>query len=275
MLALLGGDDRARGHWVGAGRRRMGGLRLGGAVRPACGRLAARGRRAARSRSRSTTAPTPRQRLGCWGSWPRAASGPRSSSSASAPRGTPTWCAPSGTLDTRSGITRGTTGTRGSCRRSAPRREITEGARILEDILGRLAAPVPASLGHRQRGVAGDGAPARPADGALVGPARRASARAPRPFSSASRARLRDGAIVDLHDAPGLPGAPERLWPRCPAPRRPGRARLQPRSRRRRAPRRGRRAASRADGSTSSRAPVPPRVVSIRENSWADPPSAT
>ncbi len=28
--------------------------------------------------------------------------------------------------------------------------------------------------------------------------------------------RLRDGAIVDLHDAPGLPGAPERLLAMMP-----------------------------------------------------------
>jgi hypothetical protein len=31
-----------------------------------------------------------------------------------------------------------------------------------------------------------------------------------------SRSRLRDGAIVDLHDAPGLPGAPERLLAMMP-----------------------------------------------------------
>jgi peptidoglycan/xylan/chitin deacetylase (PgdA/CDA1 family) len=76
---------------------------------------------------------------------------------------------------------------------------------------GPGAAAVPAALGHRQRRDAGDGTPARARHGALVHPARGPPPPGPAAQLRHVSDRLHDGAIVDLHDAPGLPGAPERL----------------------------------------------------------------
>ena len=96
-------------------------------------------------------------------------------------------------------------------------REITEGARILGEILGqspRLYRP-----------------PWGVVNAAALATARRLGlvtilwsvqheGLRPRPPAAQLRHvvdRLHDGAIVDLHDAPGLPGAPERLLAMMPA----------------------------------------------------------
>jgi peptidoglycan/xylan/chitin deacetylase (PgdA/CDA1 family) len=98
----------------------------------------------------------------------------------------------------------------------AAAREIVEGARILGDILGdspRLYRP-----------------PWGIVNAASLATARRLGLETVlwsiqheglRPRSPAAQlrhvaGRLRDGAIVDLHDAPGLPGAPERLLAMMP-----------------------------------------------------------
>ena len=118
---------------------------------------------------------------------------------------------------TRSATTPGVTGTRGSFPRRAAAREITEGARILGDILGRPPRLYRPPWGIVNARGPGDGAPAR-AGRRSSGPS---STRGSGPRSPAAQLRhvadrLHDGAIVDLHDAPGLPGAPERLLAMLP-----------------------------------------------------------
>lgn len=98
----------------------------------------------------------------------------------------------------------------------AAAREIVEGARILRDILGR-----PPRLYRPPWGIV---------NAATLMTARRLGlvtvlwsiqheGRRPRAPAAQLRHvadRLHDGAIVDLHDAPGLPGAPERLLTMMP-----------------------------------------------------------
>jgi peptidoglycan/xylan/chitin deacetylase (PgdA/CDA1 family) len=100
---------------------------------------------------------------------------------------------------------------------AATAREITEGAAILADVVGaspRLYRPpwgivnVAALLTARQLGLA-----------TVLWSVQHEGLRARRPSAQVEHvaARLGPGAIVDLHDAPGLPGAPERLLAMLPA----------------------------------------------------------
>ena len=95
-------------------------------------------------------------------------------------------------------------------------REITEGARILADILGR-----PPRLYRPPWGIVNAVALATARRLGLVTVLWSIQHEGLRPRSPAAQLRhvadrLHDGAIVDLHDAPGLPGAPERLLATMP-----------------------------------------------------------
>jgi peptidoglycan/xylan/chitin deacetylase (PgdA/CDA1 family) len=94
---------------------------------------------------------------------------------------------------------------------AAAAREITEGARILAGLLGP-----PPRLYRPPWGIVNAAAlvTARRLGLATILWSVQHEGLWPRPPSAQLRhvaARLHDGAIVDLHDAPGLPGAPERL----------------------------------------------------------------
>jgi peptidoglycan/xylan/chitin deacetylase (PgdA/CDA1 family) len=96
-------------------------------------------------------------------------------------------------------------------------REITEGARILGEILGR-----PPRLYRPPWGIVNVAALATARRLGLVTVLWSVQHEGLRPRSPAAQLRhvmdrLHDGAIVDLHDAPGLPGAPERLLAMMPA----------------------------------------------------------
>ena len=96
-------------------------------------------------------------------------------------------------------------------------REITEGARILGDILGR-----PPRLYRPPWGIVNAAALATAHRLGLVTVLWSVQHEGLRPRSPAAQLRhvsdrLHDGAIIDLHDAPGLPGAPERLLATMPA----------------------------------------------------------
>ena len=100
---------------------------------------------------------------------------------------------------------------------AAAAREITEGARILGDILGR-----PPRLYRPPWGIVNAAALATAHRLGLVTVLWSVQHEGLRPRSSAAQLRhvsdrLHDGAIIDLHDAPGLPGAPERLLATMPA----------------------------------------------------------
>ena len=207
------------GRWVRSGRRRHGrptpGERSapcprspGGAGPPAGGG----------SRSRSTTAPTPRQRPGCCELL--AARGVRATffligeRAARQPR---RGARDQRTRDTRSATTPGGTGTRGSCRRSR-RRGRSPRARASSRTSWATPAPVPASLGHRQRGRrwrrrAGS------AWSRCSGPSStRVSARAPRPLSSAtSRTASTTARSSTFTTRRGCRARPSGFSPRCPA----------------------------------------------------------
>jgi peptidoglycan/xylan/chitin deacetylase (PgdA/CDA1 family) len=95
-------------------------------------------------------------------------------------------------------------------------REITEGARILGDILGR--AP---RLYRPPWGIVNAATLATARRLGLVTVLWSIQHEGLRPRTPAAQLRhvtdrLHDGAIVDLHDAPGLPGAPERLLATMP-----------------------------------------------------------
>jgi peptidoglycan-N-acetylglucosamine deacetylase len=99
---------------------------------------------------------------------------------------------------------------------AAAAREITEGARILGDILGR-----PPHLYRPPWGIVNAAALATVRRLGLVTVLWSVQHEGLRPRSPAVQLRhvadrLHDGAIVDLHDAPGLPGAPERLLATMP-----------------------------------------------------------
>jgi peptidoglycan/xylan/chitin deacetylase (PgdA/CDA1 family) len=99
---------------------------------------------------------------------------------------------------------------------AAAAREITEGARILGDILGR-----PPRLYRPPWGIVNAAALATARRLGLVTVLWSIQHEGLRPRSPAVQLRhvadrLHDGAIVDLHDAPGLPGAPERLLATMP-----------------------------------------------------------
>lgn len=99
---------------------------------------------------------------------------------------------------------------------AAAAREITEGARILGDILGR-----PPRLYRPPWGIVNAAALATARRLGLVTVLWSVQHEGLRPRSPAAQLRhlsdrLHDGAIVDLHDAPGLPGAPERLLAAMP-----------------------------------------------------------
>jgi peptidoglycan/xylan/chitin deacetylase (PgdA/CDA1 family) len=99
---------------------------------------------------------------------------------------------------------------------AAAAREITEGARILGDILGR-----PPRLYRPPWGIVNAAALATARRLGLVTVLWSVQHEGLRPRSPAAQLhhvadRLHDGAIVDLHDAPGLPGAPERLLATMP-----------------------------------------------------------
>jgi peptidoglycan-N-acetylglucosamine deacetylase len=100
---------------------------------------------------------------------------------------------------------------------AAVTREITEGARILSDIVGR-----PLHLYRPPWGIVNAAALATASRLGLVTVLWSVQHEGLRPKSPAAQlrhvvGRLHDGAIVDLHDAPGLPGAPERLLAMMPA----------------------------------------------------------
>jgi peptidoglycan/xylan/chitin deacetylase (PgdA/CDA1 family) len=100
---------------------------------------------------------------------------------------------------------------------AAAAREITEGARILGDILGR-----PPRLYRPPWGIVNAAALATAHRLGLVTVLWSVQHEGLRPRSPAAQLRhvsdrLHDGAIIDLHDAPGLPGAPERLLATMPA----------------------------------------------------------
>ena len=95
-------------------------------------------------------------------------------------------------------------------------REITEGARILGDILGRTPR-----LYRPPWGIVNAAALATARRLGLVTVLWSVQHEGLRPRSPVAQLRhvadrLHDGAIVDLHDAPGLPGAPERLLATMP-----------------------------------------------------------
>ena len=99
---------------------------------------------------------------------------------------------------------------------AAAAREITEGARILGDILGR-----PPRLYRPPWGIVNAAVLATARRLGLVTVLWSVQHEGLRPRSPAAQLRhvadrLHDGAIVDLHDAPGLPGAPERLLATMP-----------------------------------------------------------
>lgn len=99
---------------------------------------------------------------------------------------------------------------------AAAAREITEGGRILEDILGR-----PSRLYRPPWGIVNAAALATVRRLGLVTVLWSIQHEGLRPRSPSAQVRhvagrLHDGAIVDLHDAPGLPGAPERLLATMP-----------------------------------------------------------
>jgi peptidoglycan/xylan/chitin deacetylase (PgdA/CDA1 family) len=99
---------------------------------------------------------------------------------------------------------------------AAAAREITEGARILGDILGR-----PPRLYRPPWGIVNAAALATARRLGLVTVLWSVQHEGLHPRSPAAQLRhvadrLHDGAIVDLHDAPGLPGAPERLLAMIP-----------------------------------------------------------
>jgi peptidoglycan/xylan/chitin deacetylase (PgdA/CDA1 family) len=99
---------------------------------------------------------------------------------------------------------------------TAAAREITEGARILEDILGRSPR-----LYRPPWGIVNAAALATARRLGLMTVLWSIQHEGLRPRSPAAQLRhvadrLHDGAIVDLHDAPGLPGAPERLLATMP-----------------------------------------------------------
>jgi peptidoglycan/xylan/chitin deacetylase (PgdA/CDA1 family) len=99
---------------------------------------------------------------------------------------------------------------------AAAAREITEGADILADILGR-----PPRLYRPPWGIVNVAALATVRRLGLTTVLWSVQHEGLRPRSPAAQLRhvaerLHDGAIVDLHDAPGLPGAPERLLATMP-----------------------------------------------------------
>jgi peptidoglycan/xylan/chitin deacetylase (PgdA/CDA1 family) len=99
---------------------------------------------------------------------------------------------------------------------AAAAREITEGARILGEILGR-----PPRLYRPPWGIVSLASLATARRLGLVTVLWSVQHEGLRPRSPAAQLRhvtdrLHDGAIVDLHDAPGLPGAPERLLAMLP-----------------------------------------------------------
>jgi peptidoglycan/xylan/chitin deacetylase (PgdA/CDA1 family) len=99
---------------------------------------------------------------------------------------------------------------------AAAAREITEGARILDEILGR-----PPRLYRPPWGIVNLASLATARRLGLVTVLWSVQHEGLRPRSPAAQLRhvtdrLHEGAIVDLHDAPGLPGAPERLLAMLP-----------------------------------------------------------
>jgi peptidoglycan/xylan/chitin deacetylase (PgdA/CDA1 family) len=99
---------------------------------------------------------------------------------------------------------------------AAAAREITEGARILEDILGRTPR-----LYRPPWGIVNAAALATVHRLGLVTVLWSVQHEGLRPRAPSAQLRhvadrLHDGAIVVLHDAPGLPGAPERLLATMP-----------------------------------------------------------
>jgi peptidoglycan/xylan/chitin deacetylase (PgdA/CDA1 family) len=99
---------------------------------------------------------------------------------------------------------------------AAAAREITEGGRILGDILGR-----PPRLYRPPWGIVNAATLATARRLGLVTVLWSIQHEGLRPRAPAAQLRhvtdrLHDGAIVDLHDAPGLPGAPERLLATMP-----------------------------------------------------------
>jgi peptidoglycan/xylan/chitin deacetylase (PgdA/CDA1 family) len=99
---------------------------------------------------------------------------------------------------------------------AAAAREITEGARILGDILGR-----PPRLYRPPWGIVNLASLATVRRLGLVTVLWSVQHEGLRPRSPSTQLRhvsnrLHEGAIVDLHDAPGLPGAPERLLAMLP-----------------------------------------------------------
>lgn len=100
---------------------------------------------------------------------------------------------------------------------AATRREIVEGAAILADVVG-----APPSLYRPPWGIVNVAALATARQLGLTTVLWSIQHEGLRPRSPESQLariadRLRDGAIVDLHDAPGLPGAPTRLLAMLPA----------------------------------------------------------
>jgi peptidoglycan/xylan/chitin deacetylase (PgdA/CDA1 family) len=99
---------------------------------------------------------------------------------------------------------------------TAATREITEGARILGEILGR-----PPRLYRPPWGIVSLASLATARRLGLVTVLWSVQHEGLRPRAPAAQLRhvtdrLHEGAIVDLHDAPGLPGAPERLLAMLP-----------------------------------------------------------
>jgi peptidoglycan-N-acetylglucosamine deacetylase len=100
---------------------------------------------------------------------------------------------------------------------AAAAREIVEGARILGDIVGR-----PPRLFRPPWGIVNAAGLRTARQLGLVTVLWSVQHEGLRPRTPTAQlrhlaGRLRDGAIVDLHDAPGLPGAPERLLATMPA----------------------------------------------------------